>query len=71
MLSPVIEQLSLEYGNDVKVVKVNVDQNQDLALSFQVMSIPTVILFKNGTMQDQMVGFAGKDYLKNKINQYL
>lgn len=71
MLAPIMSQLNEEYGDKIKIVKVNVDQEQSLAMSFQVMSIPTVLFFKNGDIQEKIVGFTGKDHLKNKIDQHL
>ena len=71
MLAPVMSQLNEEYNGKIKIVKINVDQEQSLAMSYQVISIPTVIIFKNGIVQEQIVGFTGKDNLKNKIDAYL
>jgi thioredoxin 1 len=65
MLAPVIEQLAEEYDGRVIVVKVDVDQNQELAAQYNVMSIPTVFLFKDGKAVDQKVGaFPIADYRK-------
>ncbi|NLC06943.1 MAG: thioredoxin [Syntrophomonadaceae bacterium] len=71
MIAPVVEDLAEEYKDRVKVVKVNVDQNRQLAVQFGVMSIPTLVLFKNGQEVDRLVGFMGKEQLKEKINQHL
>jgi len=71
MLTPVMNELDKEYNGKVKIGKVNVDEDQELAMSFEVMSIPTVIIFKNGIVKEQMIGFSGKDYLKNTIDKYL
>ena len=59
LAEPVLEELSQERP-DIKIVKLNVDENPETAQKYQVMSIPTVILFKDGEIVDQMVGFAGK-----------
>ena len=59
MLSPVIEQISDELDG-VKVCKVNVDEEPDLAASYEVFSIPTLILFRNGGIENQMVGVRPK-----------
>jgi thioredoxin 1 len=71
MAAPVIDDLSVEYQGKVLVGKVDVDHEQALAQKYQVMSIPTVILFKDGVEVARQVGFAGKqgylDLLK-KIN---
>lgn len=65
MVGPVIEQLAQEYDGRATVVKVDVDQNQDLAAQYNVMSIPTVFLFKDGKPVDSKVGaFPIDDYRK-------
>ncbi|MEM9386337.1 MAG: thioredoxin [Pseudomonadota bacterium] len=56
MLTPLIEQLSSSYEGRAKVAKLNVDEAQQVAMKFNVRSIPTVILFKDGKVQDTMVG---------------
>ena len=68
MLSPIIEDLASD-RNEVKFVKVNVDEAHDTAKTFGVMSIPTIILFKNGQIIDKKVGLCSKDTLNEMINQ--
>lgn len=60
MAGPVIEELSEQYAGKVVMGKVNVDEEADLASKFGVMSIPTVVLFKDGQEVARQVGFAGK-----------
>ena len=60
MMSPIIDEIAQE-NTDIKVGKVNVDENQDLAMKYNVMSIPTIIIFKNGKVHKQFVGVTGKD----------
>ncbi len=67
MVEPVLEELAEEYEDKVKVAKINVDENQNLARKYQVNSIPNLIFFKDGELVDQMVGFAGKEPLESKI----
>lgn len=71
MVGPVVDELAGEMEGKLKVVKVNVDQAQDLAGSYQVMSIPTLILFKGGELVEQIVGAVSKDQLSEKINAKL
>jgi len=71
MLAPVIEELAREYEGRVKVGKVNVDENQDLAMQFGVMSIPTLILFKGGQPVERLVGFMPKNELKKRLDPVL
>ena len=55
MLAPIVEEIANE-GSDVKVVKINVDENQDLAMEFGVMSIPTLVVIKEGKIVNQAIG---------------
>lgn len=71
MVSPVIEQLSDEYRGRVKFVKINTDDNQDLAMKFDIMSIPTVMLFSNGQVRSRVVGAAPPATYKQKIDAVL
>ena len=60
LAGPVIEELAEEYKGKVKIGKLNVDENQEQAAKFGVMSIPTVVMFKKGEEVDRKIGFAGK-----------
>lgn len=71
MLGPIIDQLVDEYQGRVKIVKVNVDENSELAGEYGIMSIPTLILFKNGEELETISGFMPKNKLMEKINQKL
>lgn len=68
MLSPIISEIANDYADSIKVCKVNVDENQELALKYNVMSIPTLIFFKNGEAIESTVGFRTKAELNNIIN---
>lgn len=68
MLTSVIEELSLEYKGIVKIVKVNTDENMSLSTRFQITSIPCLILFKNGSPLQKMVGFKPKNEIKKIID---
>ncbi|NEW07940.1 thioredoxin [Paenibacillus sp. SYP-B3998] len=67
MLSPVLDELAAEIGNSAKVVKVNVDDNPESAAKYGVMSIPTLLVFKEGQVVKQMTGFQSKEQLKIAI----
>ena len=67
MMAPVVEGLAEELNGVAKVGKVNVDNNQDLAMQFNVMSIPTLIIFKNGEVVKRFVGVTDKQDLINAI----
>lgn len=71
MVSPIVDELAEELQDKLKVVKVNVDEAQDLAGNYQVMSIPTLLLFKGGEPVEQIVGAISKDQLFEKINAKL
>ena len=63
MVGPVLEKLASDHGDKVSVVKVNVDENQELAARFGIMSIPTVIMFQGGELKTQLIGARSqKDY---------
>ena len=68
---PVIEEVSEKYKGKLVVAKINVDENQALAQKYGVMSIPTVIIFKDGDEAERMSGFAGKQGYENLINKVL
>ncbi|WP_135556049.1 thioredoxin [Paenibacillus cymbidii] len=68
MIAPVLEELDKELT--LKIAKVNVDDNPESASRFGVMSIPTLIVFKDGQPVDKVVGFQSKDALKNVVSRY-
>ena len=71
MQSPVLEELATELDGKVLVAKVNVDQEPELAMQFQVSSIPTLLLFDQGKVVEQRVGLTPKQALENMITPYL
>ncbi|MFD2618092.1 thioredoxin [Terrilactibacillus laevilacticus] len=70
MIAPVLEEVDSELADKVKIVKLDVDQNQATASKYGVMSIPTLILFKDGEIADKIIGFQPKEALVERINQY-
>ena len=71
MVSPVIESLSKEYLGKVKFVKVDTDANQEIAVRYNIMSIPTVMIFKNGEVKDVIIGAAPASSYKQRIDKAL
>lgn len=71
MIAPVIEELAEEYEGKATIAKVNTDEEQDIAVKFGIRSIPTVMIFKNGEVVDQMIGAASKQAFEEKINAHL
>lgn len=67
MLGPVISQIADEYEGKVKVGKVNVDEEEELAAQYGVQSIPTVLLFKDGVVVEQSLGFKPKAFFEDLI----
>jgi thioredoxin 1 len=67
MLAPVLEELSDESGGKYKIVKVNTDDDKDLALQYGVNSLPTLKVFKGGSVSETFVGIKGKDVLKESL----
>jgi len=70
-VSPVVEELSVEYDGKVNFVKVNVDENGELTQKYNVFSIPTLAIFKNGEVVSQKVGSSTKESLKTMIDSSL
>jgi thioredoxin 1 len=71
MAGPVIDQLAEEYKDKVVVGKVNVDEERELAQQYGVMSIPTVIVFKDGKEVERKVGFVGKEGYQAMLDKHL
>ncbi|MDI3477974.1 MAG: thioredoxin 1 [Thermoanaerobacterium sp.] len=69
MVSPIIEELANDYEGKVKVGKINVDEENELAMQFKIMSIPTIALFKDGKMVDKIVGARPKSDFEDFINK--
>ena len=70
MQTPILESLDSKYNGSVKIVKVNTDENTDLAQKFNVMSIPTLMIFKDGKVAEQMIGLQSEEILTKKLDQY-
>lgn len=67
MMSPVIDEIAEEMGDSIKVGKINIDEEKDLAIKYDVMSIPTFIVFKNGNEVGRSVGVQDKEEIKNML----
>lgn len=67
MLAPVLEELAKERGS-VKIVKVDVDEHNDLARKYGIMSIPTLMYFKNGNLEKTTLGFISKEQIMENVN---
>jgi len=71
MIAPIVEEIAGEYDGKLKVMKLDVDENQTAAMNFGVMYIPTLILFKNGEAVERITGYMPKDRLLPKLLPHL
>ncbi|MDO9399295.1 MAG: thioredoxin [bacterium] len=72
LLSPIIDEITEEYKDkNIKIGKVNIDESQIVTEKYQIMSVPTIILFKNGKIVEQINGCCSKDNLIELIDRYL
>jgi len=71
MLEPVVMQLSQEWDGKVKIVKLDVDDNSNLAVQYGVMGVPTLILFVNGNPVQRLSGYQPKDRILSKFSSYI
>jgi thioredoxin 1 len=70
-LAPTVDALATEYDGRVTVAKVNVDENPNIPGRFMIRGIPTMLIFKNGELADQIVGLAAKEEIAKKLDQQL
>lgn len=71
MVSPIMEELSEKYKGKIKVGKVNIDEEGELAVKFSIASIPTVMLFKNGKIEERLIGAYSVDDYEDMIEKHL
>jgi thioredoxin 1 len=71
MVAPVIEELSRDYAGKILFGKLNVDENPQVSMQYEIMSIPTLLIFKSGKLLDRIIGAMSRQMLEPKITQYL
>ena len=71
MIAPILDQLADEYGERLKIVKLNIDENQKTAMRYNIKSIPTLLLFRDGAVAAQQVGANSKAKLEEFVNAHL
>ena len=71
MMEPILEEIAEEHIDKLKIVKINIDQNQDTPIKFSVMNIPTLLLFKEGKEVDRIIGAVPKKQLSKKIENHM
>jgi thioredoxin 1 len=70
-IAPILEELAVEYDGRLKIGKVNVDDNQDLAIRYSIHSIPTLLIFRNGNVVETLIGALPKGQLKSAVERAL
>jgi thioredoxin 1 len=71
MVGPILEQMAEEYEGKLKIVKVNVDEEGELASNYNIVSIPTILLFQNGEVAKQQIGAVPKKVLEDLVKEYV
>jgi thioredoxin 1 len=71
MLEPVVKELASDWTGQVKFVKVDVDHNPSIAMNYQVMGVPTLMLFKGGEVQERLSGYMPKNKIVSKLSPHL
>ena len=71
MITPVLEEIAGELGDQVTIAKLNVDDNPEVAMRFNVMSIPTLLVFHGGEVRKRLVGAKGKSQLLQELDEFL
>ncbi len=66
LLAPIMEELAVEFKN-IKFLKINVDENEKIAVKYGIMSIPTILVFENGKLKEELVGLKSKEELSNLL----
>lgn len=68
LMAPVMEEIEKEYKDKIKISKINIDENQEEASKYQVMSIPTILILKDGKVANQLIGMQQKEAIVEAIN---
>jgi thioredoxin 1 len=71
MIAPILGEIAAEQGDNITIAKLNVDENPDLAMRFNVMSIPTLLVFDKGSVAKRLVGAKGKGDLLQELQEFL
>lgn len=71
MIAPIVDEIATDYKGKVKVGKINVDEQNELAEKFRIMSIPTLIVFKNGQIAESVMGARSKESIAEMLNKHL
>jgi len=70
-VAPIVEEIATEFDGKAKIAKINIDENPAIAAKYNVMSIPTLLFFKDGEVQEQIIGLVSKEKIAEKLNSLL
>ena len=71
MVEPILEEMAEEYSGKIKIAKINVDENGEIASQFNIVSIPTLLLFKDGNIVKKQIGAVPRHIIENMIKEYI
>lgn len=71
MMSPIIDEFDIQYEGKAKIGKINIEEQRNIASKYEIMSIPTMLIFKDGKMVDKIVGALPKQELENHLNKWI
>ncbi len=71
MIAPIIEQLAMEYSGKITFAKLNIDENMNTAMQYQISAIPTMMVFRDGKMVGQIIGALPKPHIEQKLQEYM
>jgi thioredoxin 1 len=70
-VAPIVQEIAKEFGDNIKVGKINVDENNQIAMDYQIQSIPTLMIFKNGEMVERVIGAVNKASIAEAIGKHI
>ncbi|MBI4743507.1 MAG: thioredoxin [Actinobacteria bacterium] len=70
-VAPVLDEIAVEYGGKIKIAKLNVDENKNIPANYEILSIPTLIVFQDGEVKKKIVGALPKNRLVNELDEWL
>ena len=71
MMAPILDELARDYAGKILFAKLNIDENQDVATRYQIMSIPTLLIFKDGRLADRVIGVMPRNALESRIARHI
>ena len=71
MLSPIFQEVETNFNGMASFLKINIDNHMEIAQQYQISTIPTILIFKNGNVEDRMIGFNSKEAIESKIKKVI